>query len=147
MSIPHTSSVCKRTRVSYACSRSDCLAGWSMMSAYPTRDEEFGGTKPVEARHRIDEAKLSGWMSANVAGYAAPLSLLQFKGGQSNPTYQVETAAASYVLRRKPFGTLLPSAHAIEREFKVIAALQGRGFPVLRPFALCADEDVVGASF
>jgi aminoglycoside phosphotransferase (APT) family kinase protein len=73
-----------------------------MMSAYPTRDEEFGGQKPVEARHRIDEAKLDDWMSANVAGYAAPLSLLQFKGGQSNPTYRVKTAAASYVLRRKP---------------------------------------------
>jgi aminoglycoside phosphotransferase (APT) family kinase protein len=87
------------------------------------KDEEFSGTKPVEERHRIDEMRLDGWMKANVEGYQGPLVVLQFKGGQSNPTYRIDTPARSYVMRRRPFGKLLPSAHAVDREFRVIAAL------------------------
>ena len=79
------------------------------------RDEEFSGTKPVEERHRIDEVRLDGWMRENVDGYAGPLSVQQFKGGQSNPTYRLDTLGRSYVMRRKPFGKLLPSAHAVDR--------------------------------
>ena len=73
-------------------------------------DEEFSGTRPVEERHRIDELGLDGWMRDHVEGYAGPLTVLQFKGGQSNPTYRLDTPGRSYVMRRKPFGKLLPSA-------------------------------------
>jgi aminoglycoside phosphotransferase (APT) family kinase protein len=110
-------------------------------------EDVFAGTKPVEERHRIDEAKLDAWMRENVEGYAGPLTVLQFKGGQSNPTYRLDTPATSYVLRRKPFGKLLPSAHAVDREFRVISALHKQGFPVARPYALCTEEAVIGAAF
>ena len=105
------------------------------------RDEEFSGTKPVEERHRIDEISLDRWLKENVEGYQGPLTVLQFKGGQSNPTYRLDTPGRSYVMRRKPFGKLLPSAHAVDREFKVIAALSKQGFPVAKAYALCTDED------
>jgi aminoglycoside phosphotransferase (APT) family kinase protein len=107
----------------------------------------FSGTKPVEERHRFDEARLEQWMKQNVEGYAGPLTVLQFKGGQSNPTYRLNTPGRSYVLRRKPFGKLLPSAHAVDREFRVISALHGQGFPVARPYGLCEDDSVIGAAF
>ena len=110
-------------------------------------DEEFSGTKPVEERHRIDEARLDGWMGEHVEGYRGPLSVLQFKGGQSNPTYRLDTPSRSYVMRRKPFGKLLPSAHAVDREFRVIAALGKQGFPVAKAYALCTDDAVIGAAF
>ena len=87
------------------------------------KDDDYTGTKPVEERHRIDEARLAEWMQHNVEGFAGPLEVQQFKGGQSNPTYRLNTPGRSYVMRRKPFGKLLPSAHAVDREFKVIAAL------------------------
>ncbi|MGJ5079424.1 phosphotransferase family protein [Bradyrhizobium sp. HKCCYLS3013] len=111
------------------------------------KDEEFSGTKPVEERHRFDEAKLAAWMAEHVEGYQGPLTVLQFKGGQSNPTYRLNTPARSYVLRRKPFGKLLPSAHAVDREFRVIAALGKQGFPVAKAYALCNDDSVIGAAF
>ena len=104
------------------------------------KDEEFSGTKEVEERHRINEASLDGWMREHVEGYQGPLTVLQFKGGQSNPTYKLETPARSYVMRRKPFGKLLPSAHAVDREFRVIAALGKQGFPVAKAYALCTDD-------
>lgn len=107
----------------------------------------FKGVKPVEDRHRLDEVALSAWMNANVEGFAGPLTINQFKGGQSNPTYQVVTPNKKYVLRKKPGGKLLPSAHAVDREFKVISALYPTGFPVARPYALCADDNVLGAMF
>lgn len=110
-------------------------------------EDVFSGTKPVEERHRIDDAALAAWMSANVEGYRGPLEVRQFKGGQSNPTYQLVTAECKYVLRRKPPGKLLPSAHAVDREYKVIAALYPTGFPVARPYALCTDEAVIGTMF
>ena len=94
------------------------------------KDEEFSGTKPVEERHRIDELRLEKWMRDHVEGYQGPLVVLQFKGGQSNPTYRLDTPGRSYVMRRKPFGKLLPSAHAVDREYRVIAALSKQGFPV-----------------
>ena len=109
--------------------------------------EAFSGTKPVEARHRIDEAALTGWLTAHVAGFSGPLEVRQFKGGQSNPTYQLITPAKKYVLRRKPPGKLLPSAHAVDREYKVIAALHPTGFPVAKPYALCTDETIIGTIF
>jgi aminoglycoside phosphotransferase (APT) family kinase protein len=110
-------------------------------------DARFTGTKPVEERHRFDEAALDRWMRERVEDYAGPLSVSQFKGGQSNPTYRLDTPGQAYVLRRKPFGPLLPSAHAVDREFRVISALHGTGFPVARPYALCQDEGVIGAMF
>jgi hypothetical protein len=105
------------------------------------------GTKPVDPRHAIDEAKLAAWLEANVEGYAGPLEVRQFKGGQSNPTYQLVTPAKKYVLRRKPPGKLLPSAHAVDREFKVISGLNKANFPVAKAYALCMDEDVIGTIF
>jgi aminoglycoside phosphotransferase (APT) family kinase protein len=110
-------------------------------------DEDYSGTKPVEERHRIDETRLDAWMHEHVEGYQGPLSVLQFKGGQSNPTYRLNTPSRSYVLRRKPFGKLLPSAHAVDREFRVISALGKQGFPVAKAYALCTDETVIGAAF
>ena len=107
----------------------------------------YEGVKPVDERHRIDEAALARWLAANVAGYAGPLQVMQFRGGQSNPTYRLETPGRAYVLRRKPSGALLPSAHAVDREFRLISALHGTGFPVPQAYALCADETVIGAMF
>ena len=107
----------------------------------------FSGTKPIEERHRFDEARLATWMEANVADYKGPLTVRQFKGGQSNPSYRLDTPGQAYVLRRKPPGKLLKSAHAVDREFKVISALHPTGYPVARPFALCEDDDVVGSAF
>ena len=92
--------------------------------------DSFSGVRPVEARHSFDEAALDRWLAANVAGYQGPLKVWQFKGGQSNPTYRLETPGRAYVLRRKPFGPLLPSAHAVDREFRLISALNTVSFPV-----------------
>jgi aminoglycoside phosphotransferase (APT) family kinase protein len=116
-------------------------------AAEMTAQELNSGTKPVEERHRFDEAKLEAWLKANVEGYEGPLEVRQFKGGQSNPTYQLVTPNQRYVLRRKPPGKLLPSAHAVDREFKVISALGKTGFPVAKAYALCTDEDVIGTMF
>ena len=109
--------------------------------------ETFSGVKPVEPRHRIDAGRLSAWLAAHVRDYVGPLTMQQFRGGQSNPTYRLETPGRAYVLRRKPFGPLLPSAHAVEREFRVIRALYAEGFPVPRPYALCEETDVIGSAF
>jgi aminoglycoside phosphotransferase (APT) family kinase protein len=117
------------------------------MSATNDPQSAFSGVKPVEERHRLDEAALTRWLEANVAGFEGPLTLYQFKGGQSNPTYQLVTPAKKYVLRKKPSGKLLPSAHAVDREFRVISALYPTGFPVARPYGLCTDDSVVGAMF
>ena len=107
----------------------------------------FAGTREVDERYRLDEAALDVWLAANVEGYAGPLSIRQFKGGQSNPTYELTTPGRTYVLRRKPPGVLLASAHAVDREFTVISALHAQGFPVARPYALCTDEAVIGSIF
>jgi aminoglycoside phosphotransferase (APT) family kinase protein len=111
------------------------------------REQLNTGTKPVAESHRFDESRLEGWMASNVEGFEGPLEVRQFKGGQSNPTYQLVTPGRAYVLRRKPPGKLLPSAHAVDREFRVISALYPTGFPVARPFALCQDDGVIGTMF
>jgi aminoglycoside phosphotransferase (APT) family kinase protein len=111
------------------------------------RSAQNSGTSEVRPTHRFDEAALDRWLARQVEGYAGPLSVEQFKGGQSNPTYKLVTPARSYVLRRKPPGRLLPGAHAVDREYRVITALGGQGFPVARTFGLCQDEGVIGTSF
>ncbi len=110
-------------------------------------DDPNSGTKPVAPSHRFDEARLAAWLEANVEGYRGPLEVRQFKGGQSNPTYQLVTPGQTYVMRRKPPGKLLPSAHAVDREFRVISGLYPTGFPVARPYGLCLDEGVIGTMF
>src|SRR5580693_5805854 len=91
--------------------------------------------------------RLEAWLKEHVEGYQGPLTVLQFKGGQSNPTYRLDTPTRSYVMRRKPFGKLLPSAHAVDREFRVIAALGKQGFPVAKAYAVCTDHSVIGSAF
>jgi aminoglycoside phosphotransferase (APT) family kinase protein len=105
------------------------------------------GTTVVRDGLRFDVAALDAWMAGHVAGYAGPLEVAQFRGGQSNPTYQLTTPGCRYVLRRKPPGSLLPGAHAIEREAQVLAALGGVGFPVPQIHALCTDDAVIGTWF
>jgi aminoglycoside phosphotransferase (APT) family kinase protein len=95
----------------------------------------------------IDENLLGQWLAAEVAGFEKPFRIAKFPGGQSNPTYRIEAKSGSYVLRRKPFGELLPSAHAIEREYRLLTAVWPLEFPVPRPIALCTDKSVVGAAF
>ncbi|HKT19517.1 MAG TPA: phosphotransferase [Stellaceae bacterium] len=109
--------------------------------------EEFTGTMPVREQHRFEPAALELWMKEHVADFVGPIAIEQFKGGQSNPTYRVTTPRRRYVLRRKPPGKLLPSAHAVDREFRVIAALATADFPVARSHALCMDERVIGTAF
>jgi aminoglycoside phosphotransferase (APT) family kinase protein len=116
-------------------------------AAEQAREQLNTGVAEVEPAQRFDEAALDRWMSAKVADYAGPLTVRQFKGGQSNPTYQLITPARTYVLRRKPSGKLLPSAHAVDREHRVITALGQVGFPVPRTYGLCTDEGVIGAWF
>ena len=111
------------------------------------RTEANSGTRAVDERLRFVTAALDAWMAANVAGFVGPLSVSQFKGGQSNPTYRLDTPARSYVLRRKPPGPLLPGAHAVEREARVMAALGGAGFPVPHIHGLCEDDSVIGTAF
>src|SRR5712692_9380162 len=111
------------------------------------RQAAFTGTKDVAAPLRFDAARLEAYLAARVQGFAGPLSVRQFKGGQSNPTYLLETPARRYVLRRKPPGKLLPSAHAVDREYRVISALHAQDFPVAEPLIYCADETVAGTPF
>jgi aminoglycoside phosphotransferase (APT) family kinase protein len=114
-----------------------------------SRPADNTGTRPVAASHAVDTAVLAAWLAPRITGFAGPLAMEQFKGGQSNPTYLLHTPAARYVMRAKPgpVAKLLPSAHAIEREYRVMAALQGRGVPVPRMLALCEDEAVIGRAF
>jgi aminoglycoside phosphotransferase (APT) family kinase protein len=95
----------------------------------------------------LDEGALLVWLEKHIEDLRGPMWLTKFDGGQSNPTYRVQTAGGSWVLRRKPFGSLLPSAHAIEREYHVLSALHPLGFPVPRVLALCEDASVIGAAF
>jgi aminoglycoside phosphotransferase (APT) family kinase protein len=107
----------------------------------------FTGTVAPEGDDRLDEGRLTQWFQDHVAGFVGPLSVSKFKGGQSNPTYRIDSPSGPYVLRRKPFGKLLPSAHAVDREYTVQAALSGTGYPVARQYGLCTDDTVVGSWF
>jgi aminoglycoside phosphotransferase (APT) family kinase protein len=109
---------------------------------------DYIGTMEVQEKHRFDEQRLAHFMSDKVAGFTAPVRVEQFKGGQSNPTYRLTDAAGRrYVLRRKPPGKLLPSAHAVDREFRVISALNRTDVPTPHAYALCEDDGVVGTAF
>ncbi|NWG47307.1 MAG: phosphotransferase family protein [Alphaproteobacteria bacterium] len=111
------------------------------------RQEMFSGTKDVADALRFDESRLAAYLADTVEGFKGPLTVRQFKGGQSNPTYQLVTPSKKYVLRRKPPGKLLPSAHAVDREHRVISALHKVGYPVPRPYVLCEDEGITGTMF
>lgn len=108
---------------------------------------DFAGTIEPTGQDKLDEAKLAAWMAENVEGFVGPVTARKFAGGQSNPTYRLDSPSGSYVLRRKPFGPLLPSAHAVDREYAVIAGLYPTGFPVARPYGLCTDDNVLGSWF
>jgi aminoglycoside phosphotransferase (APT) family kinase protein len=109
----------------------------------------FVGTRPVADRQRFDTEALAAWLSAHVEGFAGPLTVEQFAGGQSNPTFKLVTPQRTYVMRAKPGpkAKLLPSAHAIEREYRVMAALGSTDVPVAQMLALCEDEAVIGRAF
>ena len=95
----------------------------------------------------VDERALGLWLEANVEGFLGPFELTKFPSGQSNPTYKISAASGEYVLRRKPFGKLLASAHAVDREYRLLSALHPLGFPVPEPLAFCPDAQVIGAIF
>jgi len=111
--------------------------------------EHFVGTMPVAERHRFDTAALASYLASHIAGFSGPLTAEQFKGGQSNPTYLLAAGGKRYVMRAKPGPTakLLPSAHAVDREYRVITALAQAGIPVPRTYCLCEDESVSGRAF
>ena len=111
------------------------------------RQQAFSGTKDAAPTLSLDVVRLERYLTVHVAAFAGPLTVKQFKGGQSNPTYLLETPGRRYVLRRKPPGKLLPSAHAVDREYRVIGALRTEGFPVGDPLVYCADESVAGTPF
>ena len=109
--------------------------------------EQFIGTRPVAPQHAFDQAALASWLRGRVEGFDGAMSVEQFKGGQSNPTFLLSAGGRRYVLRRKPPGELLPSAHAVDREFRVISALAQTEVPVARAHVLCEDTSVIGAMF
>jgi len=105
------------------------------------------GTADVRDVHRFDTAALERYLRERIGGFEGPLTVRQFRGGQSNPTYYLAAGGREYVLRRKPPGKLLPSAHAVDREYRVLEALSRQGFPVATPRHYCADESVIGTPF
>ena len=117
------------------------------MARAPAPQKYLGRVIPVRETLRIDAQRLSDWLHEHVPNYQGPLTLRQFDGGQSNPTYLLETPATKYVLRRKPPGVLMKSAHAVDREYRVLSALSAHDFPVPAPLAFCDDESVIGTLF
>ncbi|TAH11894.1 MAG: phosphotransferase family protein [Curvibacter sp.] len=111
--------------------------------------DHFVGTRSVSGQHVFDVAALDAWLHHHLPGYAGPLEAEMFKGGQSNPTYKLNTPGKSYVMRAKPgpVAKLLPSAHAVEREFAVMQGLQGTDVPVPHMHCLCEDETIIGRAF
>ena len=101
----------------------------------------------TDGKHDLPLTRLEAWMRDHIDDFRGPLAAEQFEGGQSNPTYKLLSAAGSYVLRRKPLGQLLPSAHAVDREYRVMRALSGTEVPVPEVYALCEDETVIGSAF
>jgi aminoglycoside phosphotransferase (APT) family kinase protein len=112
-----------------------------------SRQQQFSGTRDMLEALRFDPDPLQEYMQSHVEGFHGPLVVRQFRGGQSNPTYLLESPSGKYVLRRKPPGKLLKSAHAVDREYRVISALYAADFPVPRPYVLCKDEEIVGTMF
>ena len=125
---------------------SECSIGLTL-TFVSTRQEQFSGTRDVREADQPDIDALNDYLQAHIEGYSGPLKLKQFKGGQSNPTYLLQTPNGEYVMRRKPSGKLLKSAHAVDREFRVMSALHAAGFPVPRMYLLCEDESIVGTMF
>src|SRR5262245_40043202 len=113
------------------------------MSEAPAPD----ATRPVADAHRFDVPALERYLRGQIEGFEGPLTVVQFEGGQSNPTFRLDAGGRSYVLRRKPPGKLLPSAHAVDREFRVMRALADSAVPVARCHCLCSDEAVIGSMF
>jgi aminoglycoside phosphotransferase (APT) family kinase protein len=111
------------------------------------RQQAFSGIKEAAGALKLDAMRLEQYLATQIEGFAGPLTVKQFKGGQSNPTYLLDTPGLRYVLRRKPPGRLLPSAHAVDREYRVIRALAAQGFPVAKPLLYCGDETVAGTPF
>jgi aminoglycoside phosphotransferase (APT) family kinase protein len=116
-------------------------------SAAADRQATYSGTKDVPQNLAFDTGPLEAWLRPRIEGFEGPIEARMFKGGQSNPTYLLSTPSRRYVLRRKPPGKLLASAHAVDREFRVLSALHGQGFPVAEPLAYCDDDGVVGTAF
>lgn len=114
-----------------------------------SRDDTFVGTRAVSDAHSFDVGTLQAWLSQHLQGFAGPLHVEMFKGGQSNPTYKLITPSKSYVMRAKPgpVAKLLPSAHAVEREYKVMGGLYGTDVPVAQMHVLCEDESIIGRAF
>jgi len=112
-----------------------------------SRQEQFSGTRDVLEALKFDPEPLQAFMLSHVEGFQGPLTVSQFRGGQSNPTYLLASPSGKYVMRRKPPGKLLKSAHAVDREYRVISALYAADFPVPRPYVLCEDEEIVGTMF
>jgi aminoglycoside phosphotransferase (APT) family kinase protein len=110
-------------------------------------NRSFEGTTPVREAHRFDTERLAEYMREHVDNFTGSIEVEQFKGGQSNPTYLVRAGRKRYVMRRKPPGKLLPSAHAVDREYRVITALSATDVPVAKTYALCTDETVIGTAF
>ena len=109
--------------------------------------ELFAGTMPVSEKHGFDTKKLNDYLAEHLKNFIGPITVEEFKGGQSNPTYLIKTSTDAYVLRRKPPGLLLKSAHAVDREYKVIKALNMTDVPVPIAYLHCEDESVIGTEF
>ena len=112
-----------------------------------SRQAQNSGTRDVREAHRFDTGVLEDYMASHVESFRGPLQVSEFRGGQSNPTYPLEAASGRYVLRRKPPGKLLESAHAVDREYRVISSLYAADFPVPRPCLLCEDDEIIGTMF
>ena len=119
----------------------------SSLAVKPTLPEPPNATRAIEPIHRLDEDALERWMRKNVIGFRGPMLVRKFRGGQSNPTYWLGTPAAEYVLRKKPPGMLLPSAHAVDREHRVMNALRGTGVPVPGTHIYSEDPTIIGTPF
>ena len=113
----------------------------------PLDDAKFSGTKEVAEHLSIKASKLQPWIDEFVSGAGKINSIEQFKGGQSNPTYKIITEKKNLVLRRKPPGNLLPSAHAVDREYRVITALRDTPVPTPKTYHLCEDPEIIGTDF
>jgi aminoglycoside phosphotransferase (APT) family kinase protein len=110
-------------------------------------DDIFSGTKDVAENLKFDELKLQEWFGDKIPESEKITNISQFKGGQSNPTYKISAGNKEFVLRRKPPGILLPSAHAVDREYKVITALENTAVPVPKTYGLCEDKEIIGTEF